>query len=68
MKRYRVMYRMTESANDAYARTEEVYADGWRVDTDKVVLFQTANGGQESDTPVFDIPKTRVMRIQEISG
>ena len=66
MKRYRVMYRMTESANDtSAARTEEVYADGWRVDTDKVVLFQNS---PESDTPVFDLPKTRVMRIQEISG
>jgi hypothetical protein len=66
MKRFRVMYRMTESANGS-AQTEEVYADGWRVDTDKVVLYQSA-GGEESDTPVFDVPKTRVMRIQEISG
>jgi hypothetical protein len=58
------MYRMTESAN-GLAQTEEVYADGWRVDTDKVVLYQHS---AESDTPVFDVPKTRVMRIQEISG
>ncbi|HEY5640871.1 MAG TPA: hypothetical protein VIW01_12570 [Dehalococcoidia bacterium] len=67
MKRYRVMYRATESPNNGIARTEEVEADGWRVDTDKVVLYQNAasNGG---DTPVFDVPKSRVMRIQEISG
>jgi hypothetical protein len=64
MKRYRVQYRMTENAN-GMAQTEEVYADGWRVDLDKVVLFQHA---AESDTDVFDVPKTRVMRIQEISG
>lgn len=64
MKRYRVQYRMTENAS-GMAQTEEVYADGWRVDLDKVVLFQHH---QESDTPVFDIPKTRVMRIQEISS
>lgn len=68
MKRYRVMYRMTENANDAYAQTEEIYADGWRVDTDKVVLYQSAGNGPDSDTAVFDVPKTRVMRIQEISG
>jgi hypothetical protein len=65
MKRFRVMYRPNEYANEALARTEEVYADGWRVDTDKVVLFQHH---QDADTPVFDIPKARVMRIQEISG
>ncbi len=67
MKRYRVMYRSTESAENEMARFEEVEADGWRVDTDKVVLYQNAaaNGG---DTPVFDVLKSRVMRIQEISG
>ncbi len=65
MKRYRVMYRATESANREAARTEEVEADGWRVDTDKVVLYQSAGA---ADTPVFDVPTSRVMRIQEISG
>jgi hypothetical protein len=64
MKRYRVMYRPTESVN-VEARTEEVYADGWRVDTDKVVLFTHE---RESDHLVMDIPKTRVLRIQELPG
>ncbi len=67
MKRYRVMYRATESANRETARTEEVEADGWRVDTDKVVLYQSAAGGA-ADKPVFDVPASRVMRIQELSG
>ncbi|MCH7485231.1 MAG: hypothetical protein IIA90_08830 [Chloroflexi bacterium] len=66
MKRYRVMYRATENVNSEVARTEEVYADGWRVDTDKVVLYRSAAGAD--DTPVFDVPKSRVVRIQEIRG
>jgi hypothetical protein len=66
MKRYRVMYRATEGPlNSSTARTEEVYADGWRVETDKVVLYQSAATGE---TEVFDVEKARVMRIQEISG
>ena len=67
MKRYRVMYRSTESAENEMARFEEVEADGWRVDTDKVVLYQAAAAGA-GDTPVFDVPTARVMRIQELSG
>ena len=39
MKKYRVMFRPTDNANDLSARTQEVYADGWRVDSDKVVLY-----------------------------
>ena len=66
MKRYRVVYRATESANLETARTEEVETDGWRVDNDKVVLYQSAVGAD--DTPVFDVPTSRVMRIQELSG
>ena len=66
MKRYRVVYRATESANREAARTEEVEADGWRVDTDKVVLYQSTVGAD--DKPVFDVPTSRVMRIQELSG
>jgi hypothetical protein len=65
VKKYRVMYRPTESASDINARTEEVYADGWRVETDKVVLFAHE---QDADILVLDIPKTRVMRIQEIGA
>ncbi len=66
MKRYRVMYRVTGNPSVEMSRTEEVDADGWRVDTDKVVLYQSATGA--SDTPVFDVPASRVMRIQELSG
>ena len=68
MKRYRVMYRQTDRSNDSNPRTEEVYADGWRVDYENVVLFaheEDANG-QASDILVLDIPKTLVMRIQEV--
>ncbi len=67
MKRYRVMYRATSEANTEMAQTEEVDADGWRVDTDKVVLYQSA-AASAGDTPVFDVPTSRVMRIQELSG
>ncbi len=66
MKRYRVMYRANGGPSNELARTEEVEADGWRVDTDKVVLYQSAAGA--SDTPVFDVPMSRVMRIQELKG
>ncbi|HVP05058.1 MAG TPA: hypothetical protein VMT90_05200 [Dehalococcoidia bacterium] len=65
MKKYRVMYRPTDRAGDLSAKTEEVYADGWRVDQESVVLFtHTA----ERDDAVFDVPKSRVMRIQEIGA
>ena len=67
MKRYRVMYRANGSASTEMARTEEVEADGWRVDTDKVVLYQSAAAGA-GDRPVFDVPTSRVMRILEING
>ncbi len=67
MKRYRVMYRANGSPSNEMPRTEEVEADGWRVDTDKVVLYQSAGAGAD-DKPVFDVPTSRVMRIQEISG
>jgi hypothetical protein len=64
MKKYRVMYRPTENANDLSSRTEEVYADGWRVDQDKVVLYAHECDVEQA---VFDVPKTRIMRIQELS-
>ena len=63
MKKFRVMYRATAN-NTESARTEEVYADGWRVETDNVVLFQQDQGGVIS---VLDVPKSRIMRIQEMS-
>ena len=64
MKKYRVMYRPTERAGDLAARSEEVYADGWRVDSDKVVLYAHE---EDADILVFDVPKTQIMRIQEIA-
>jgi hypothetical protein len=65
MKKYRVMYKPSERSTERTARTEEVYADGWRVDDETVVLYtHTA----ERDDAVFDVPKSLVMRIQEISG
>ncbi len=69
MKKYRVMYRPTETASELSAKSEEVYADGWRVDHDKVVLYahEDAPDGQAADILVFDVPKTQIMRIQEIS-
>ena len=63
MKRYRVMYKMTERANDELARTEEVSADGWRADDKEVHLYQRLEGEEVS---VLDIPKARVMRILEV--
>ena len=62
MKKYRVMYHITDRQNDA-GRTEEVCAAGWRVESDKVVLF---SHDHDADIPVFDLPKARVMRIQEM--
>jgi hypothetical protein len=64
MKKYRVMYRITEQQTQAPGRTEEVYADGWKVDSDAVVLYQRE---ADAEVPVLDIPKTRIMRIQEVS-
>ena len=34
MKKYRVMYRPSAWSSELSAKTEEVYADGWRVDSD----------------------------------
>ena len=65
MKKYRVMYKPSDRSGELSARTEEVYADGWRVDHENVVLFtHTA----EREDPVFDVPKSRIMRIQEIGA
>jgi hypothetical protein len=61
------MYRPAERNEQHQARTEEVYADGWRVDhdTQEVLLYQQI-GAQE--VRVFDVPKGRFMRINEIAG
>jgi hypothetical protein len=65
MKKYRVMYRPHERAQIDQARTEEVYADGWRVEEENVTLFQKDD---EKEVHVLDIPKSRFMRINEIPG
>ncbi len=67
MKRYRVMYRPFDRADEQLARTEEFNADGWRVDpdTDAVLLYQQ---DQDREVEVFEIPKSRFMRINEIPG
>ncbi len=63
MKKFRVMYRASEHANDAGARTEDVVADGWRVDSDKVLLYKRRG---KKEVPVFDVPKKLIMRIHEV--
>ena len=65
MKKYRVMYRESDRESDLRSLTEEVYADGWRVDQESVVLFTHK---ADRDEPVFDVPKSRVERIQEIGA
>jgi hypothetical protein len=67
MKKYRVQYRQSDRQNDLNERAEEVYADGWRVDvaSDNVVLFKHV---ADYDSPVFDVPRSRVTRIQEIGA
>jgi len=65
VKKYRVMYRPAERAPGDQPRTEEVFADGWRVEDDNVTLYQKDSG---SEVHVLDIPKSRFMRINEIPG
>ncbi len=55
---YRAPYRA-----DAVAKTEEVYADGWRVESDLVLLYQRQDG---EEVRVFDVPKSLFMRIHEV--
>jgi len=63
MKKYRVMYRPFERADEYQSRTEEIYADGWRVEEENVTLYQQQEG---QDVHVLDIPKSRFLRINEI--
>lgn len=63
MKKFRVIYRPFERANDAASRTEEIYADGWRTDADSVYLYERQ---EDEEVHVMDIPKTRIMRIHEV--
>ncbi len=68
MKKYRVMYRPSAWSSEFSAKTEEVYADGWRVDSDsdRVVLFTHTTPDRIDE--IFDVPKAQIMRIQEITG
>ena len=63
MKTYRVTYRMSDRREDATTTTEQVRADGWRVDQDTVHLYQHL---EDQDVPILDVPKTRLMRIYEL--
>jgi hypothetical protein len=63
MKKFRVVYRPFERANDSAARSEEHYADGWRTDVDSVYLYERHNG---EEVRVFDVPKSLIMRIHEV--
>ncbi len=62
MKKYRVVYRAPYRA-DAVSKTEEVLADGWRVESDEVAFVQRQDG---QEVRVFDVPKTLIMRIHEV--
>jgi hypothetical protein len=59
------MYSPSDQTPEGHEKTEEVYADGWRVEDDLVTLYQKDNG---HEVHVLDIPKTRFKRINEIAG
>lgn len=63
MKKYRIVYRPYEQADDAAARSEEHYADGWRTDPENVYLYERHDG---QEFRVFDVPKSLIMRIHEV--
>jgi hypothetical protein len=64
MKKYRVLYRLSEQPNSQMVKTEEVEADTWRVDSDLVCLYRHERDGHEER--VWDVPKSRVVRINEV--
>jgi hypothetical protein len=68
VKKYRVMYRPSAWSSELSAKTEEVYADGWRVDSDsdRIVLYTHTTPDRIDE--IFDVPKAQIMRIQEITG
>jgi hypothetical protein len=70
MKKYRVMYRPNKWSSELSAQTQEVYADGWRVDSehDRVVLFTQSTFDEDVENEIFDVPKAQILRIQEITG
>lgn len=63
MKKYRVTFRYTDQPNNSMVKTEEVEADVWRVDSELVCLYRREDG---DEVRVFDVPKSRVMRIAEM--
>ncbi len=63
MKKYRVTFRHSDQPNASTVRTEEVEADAWRVDSELVCLYRQEG---EAEVKVFDVPKSRVMRIAEL--
>ena len=62
MKKYRVTFRPPEMPNTGL-KVEEIEAEGWRADSDLVLLYRHDG---ESEVTVFDVPKTNVMRIVEV--
>lgn len=62
MKKYRVTFRPIEGPG-AMPKTEEVFADRWKVDEDLVVMYRREGG---SEVKVWDIPKQSVMRVIEV--
>ena len=62
MKKFRVTYRPVDGPGVAF-RTEEVFADRWKVDQDLICLTREEEG---ADVTVFDVPKQSVMKIIEV--
>ena len=63
MKKYRVTFRISDRPHSSLMKTEEVYADAWRVDSDQVCLYRR---DREGEVTVFDVPRSRVTRILEV--
>lgn len=62
MKKYRVTFRPFDGPGVA-PKTEEVFADRWKVEEDLVCLYRNEQG---TDVKVWDIPKQSVMRVIEV--
>jgi hypothetical protein len=62
MKKFRVTFRPVEGPGAAL-KTEEVFADRWRVEEDLVCLYRSEQG---TDVKVWDIPKQSVMKVIEV--
>ena len=62
MKKYRVTYRPVDGPGVAM-KTEEVFADRWKVEQDLICLYRNEEG---DDVSVFDVPKQSVMKIIEV--